>query len=398
MATLRKFTHRLFIVLNILAVLLFLLACANSFLHPGRWWVIALLGLLFPLLLLFVICFLIIGVSVRTFRPWAVMSLAALLLGWSNIHSFFALHPGSHFTPEKPPHSIRVLTWNVRSFDNFLTRKKTASPHRPYMMDFIGSEQADVLCLEEFYEPLTRHGLESNITYIQTQLHFPYYFFSRDYGRYTGLFESGVIIFSRYPIIDTFRHDYARPDGFRATESLIATDISIRRDIATGGDSSTGRDTFRIFATHLQSVLFRSKEFHDIQIIKNVDDSILDASRSIALKLRTAFRHRGDQAEEVRAQLDKSPYPAIICGDFNDVPNSYAYFTIRGGWQDAFLQKGFGIGRTYINISPTLRIDYILADPQFDILQCRKFPLPWSDHNPVVADLSLPLSSPLKKP
>jgi len=387
MAILRKFTHRLFIVLNILAVLLFLLACANSFLHPGRWWIIALLGLLFPLLLLLLICFLIIGISVRTFRPWAVMSLVALLLGWSNIHSFFALHPLSHFTPEKPPHSIRVLTWNVRSFDNFISRKKTASPHRPNMMDFIGSQEADVLCLEEFYEPLTRHGLESNITYIQKQLHFPYYFFSRDYGRYTGLYESGVIIFSRYPIIDTFRHDYARPDGFRATESLIAADISI------GGDTSTGRDTFRIFATHLQSVLFRSKEFHDIQIIKNVDDSILDASRSIALKLRTAFRHRGDQAEEVRAQLDKSPYPAIICGDFNDVPNSYAYFTIRGSWQDAFLQKGFGIGRTYINISPTLRIDYILADPRFDVLQCRKFPLPWSDHNPVVADLSLPLAT-----
>jgi endonuclease/exonuclease/phosphatase family metal-dependent hydrolase len=389
MAILRKFTHRLFIVLNILAVLLFLLACANSFLHPGRWWVIALLGLLFPLLLLWLICFLIIGISVRTFRPWAVMSLVALLLGWSNIHSFFALHPLSHFTPEKPPHSIRVLTWNVRSFDNFISRKKTTtphrpdSPHRPDMMDFIGSQDADVLCLEEFYEPLTRHGLESNITYIQTQLHFPYYFFSRDYGRYTGLYESGVIIFSRFPIIDTFRHDYARPDGFRATESLIAADIS------TGSDASTGSDTFRIFATHLQSVLFRSKEFHDIQIIKNVDDSILDASRSIALKLRTAFRHRGDQAEEVRVQLDKSPYPAIICGDFNDVPNSYAYFTIRGGWQDAFLQKGFGIGRTYINISPTLRIDYILADPQFDVLQCRKFSLPWSDHNPVVADLLL---------
>ena len=49
------------------------------------------------------------------------------------------------------------------------------------MLEFIGSQQADVLCLQEFYEPLTRHGLESNITYIQTQLHYPYYYFSRDY-------------------------------------------------------------------------------------------------------------------------------------------------------------------------------------------------------------------------
>lgn len=385
MASLRQFSRRLFIVLNSAVVVLFLLACANTFLHPGRWWVVSLLGLVFPYLLLLVICFLIIALSVRALRSWGLMSLAALLLGWTNIHAFFALHPASHFNPEKPPGSLRILTWNVRSFDDFLTRKKVSSGHRPKMLDFIGRQQADVLCLQEFYEPLTRHGLESNITYIQTQLHFPYFFYSRDYGR-SGLYSGGVMIFSRYPIIDTLLHEYARPDGMRETESLIAADIN------------TGTDTIRIFATHLQSVLFHSKEFHDIEIIKNVDDSILDASRSIAKKLRQAFLRRGDQAQEVRAQLDCSPYPAIICGDFNDVPNSYTYFTIRGGWQDAFLQKGFGIGRTYVNISPTLRIDYILADWSLKVLQCRKFSLPWSDHNPVEADLLLPTSSPPKKP
>jgi endonuclease/exonuclease/phosphatase family metal-dependent hydrolase len=88
--------------------------------------------------------------------------------------------------------------------------------------------------------------------------------------------------------------------------------------------------------------------------------------------------------------LDSSPYPAFITGDFNDVPNSYTYFTIRGGRQDAWLQKGFGIGRTYKNISPTLRIDYILADPRLKVLQCQKVYTPWSDHNPVEADLQLP--------
>ena len=155
-------------------------------------------------------------------------------------------------------------------------------------------------------------------------------------------------------------------------------------------DIRAGDDTVRVFSTHLQSVLFRSKDFHDIEIIKNVDDSILQASWSIVKKLRYAFRHRGDQAEEVRAQLDKSPYPGVICGDFNDVPNSYTYFTIRDGWQDAFLQKGFGIGRTYVHLSPTLRIDYIMADPRLEVLQCRKFTLPWSDHNPVVADMAVP--------
>jgi endonuclease/exonuclease/phosphatase family metal-dependent hydrolase len=376
MANLRTFTRRLFITLNILTVILFLLACASSFLHPDRWWLISLLGLIFPLLLLLVLAFFVAGLFMSSYRPWALLSLTALLIGWSNIHSFLAMHPGKAFTTAKAPGALRVLTWNVRSFDEYITRKKGASGHRIKMLNFIDSLHPDVLCLQEFFE--SYHPADTpNIPYIEQQLHFPYHFFSRDYGRYDGKWSSGVIIFSRYPIVDSMIMHYSKPDGVAATESLIAADIQV------------GDDTVRVFTTHLQSVLFRSKDFHDLEIIRNVDDSILMASRSIAKKLAYAVRHRGDQAEEVRVRLDRSPFPGIICGDFNDVPNSYTYFTIRGNWKDAFLQKGFGIGRTYVHISPTLRIDYILADPQFDILQCRKFSLPWSDHNPVVADLKL---------
>lgn len=381
MSNLRKFTRRLFIILNILVVLLFLLACANVFLHPGRWWLISLLGLFFPYLLLLLGCFFIIALFARSFRFWALISIAALLIGWPNIRHFLALHPGNHFNPDRQPHSLRILTWNVRSFDEFVGKKRPVVRHRPKMLDFIGSQQADVLCFQEFYEPLTRHGSESNITYIRTQLHYPYYFFSRDYTK-PGIYQAGVAIFSRYPIVDTLLQEFSRPYGFRTTESLIAADILAEND------------TIRVFTTHLQSVLFTSKEFHDIEIIKNVNDSMVGASRSIVRKLRDAFRHRGDQAEQVRATLDKSPFPGVICGDFNDVPNSYTYATIRGSWQDSWLQKGFGIGRTYVYISPTLRIDYILADPRLKVLQCQKIALPWSDHNPVEADLELEAPGP----
>ncbi|HEY4209474.1 MAG TPA: endonuclease/exonuclease/phosphatase family protein [Puia sp.] len=376
MAKIRHFSRRLFIISNIVAVVLFLLACANSFLQPGRWWLISLLGLIFPLLLLLVLGVFIFGLFFPSCRRWSILSLVALLLGWPNIHSFLAFHPGEHFRAEKPPHSLRVLTWNVRSFDEFITKKKGSSGHRIKMMEFIGEQHADVVCLQEFYN--SHKGQDTNIAHIREQLQYPYSYFSRDYGRPDGMNEGGVIIFSRYPFTDSLIQRYAHQGMMRAAESLIAADIKV------------GADTVRIFTTHLQSVLFRSKDFHDIEIIKNVDDSILMASRSIAKKLRTAFRQRGDQAEQVRIQLDKSPYPALICGDFNDVPNSYTYFTIRGHWNDAYISKGFGIGRTYVHISPTLRIDYILADPRLTVLQCRKFPLPYSDHNPVMADLQLP--------
>jgi endonuclease/exonuclease/phosphatase family metal-dependent hydrolase len=378
MATFRKFTHRLFVISNIIAVTLFLLACANSFLHPGRWYLISLLGLVFPLLLLIILALFVFGLFFPSCRRWSLLSLVALVLGWSNIHSFWAFHPGKSFQPEKPPHTLRILTWNIRSFDDYISKKKGASGHKPKMMEFIGQQNADVICLQEFYSSRKPKSQDNNISWIRDQLHYPYCYFSKDYARFDGSYEAGVIIFSRYPFADSLLLRYPREDKTSMPESLIATDIVV------------GHDTVRVFTTHLQSVLFRSKDFHDIEIIKNVDDSILMASRSIAKKLRYAFRLRGNQAEQVRTALDKSPHPGIICGDFNDVPNSYTYFTIRGGWQDAFITKGFGIGRTYVHISPTLRIDYILTDPRLSIAQCRKFPLPYSDHNPVIADLQLP--------
>lgn len=377
MAILQYVTRRVFIVLNAITVILFLLACANTFLHPGRWWVIALLGLIFPLLLLLLIGFFVVGLFVSGWRRWSLLSLAALVIGWPNIHNFLALHAGHRFNAEKEPGALRIMTWNVRSFDEFTTKKKGASGHRAKMMEFIGSQHPDVLCLEEFF--YSRFPSDScSISYFQKRLNLPYYFFSRDYAHSDGKYGGGVIIFSRYPIVDSMLVRYSRPDGYRATESLIAADIH------------AGKDTVRVFATHLQSVLFRGKDFHDLSIIRNVDDSILLASRSIAKKLGYAFRRRADQAEQVRVLLDKAPHPGIICGDFNDVPNSYTYATIRGKWQDAFLKKGFGIGRTYVYISPTLRIDYILTSPLFAVLQCRTFfSLHLSDHNPVVADLRL---------
>ena len=378
MPTFRKITRRLFIVTNIVAVTLFLLACCNIFLHPGRWWLIAILGLFFPLLLVMVIGCFVSSLFFPSCRRWAIVSGIALILGWPNVHSLLAFHPGNKEEKARQPRSLRILTWNVRSFDEFITKKRNASGNRQRMLDFIGDQDADVLCLQEFYVSRGQKGQLSNVAFIQQQLHFPYYVFSHDYGRADGPSEAGVIIFSKYPILDSAIRHYAKPDGLRAAESLISADLL------------AGGDTVRIFTTHLQSVLFHNKDFHDIEIIKNVDDSILDAGKSIAKKLRYAFKQRGDQADETRAELDKSPYPALITGDFNDVPNSYTYFTIRGGWQDAWIAKGFGIGRSYVNISPTLRIDYILADPRWKVLQCRKFPLPWSDHHPFVADLQLP--------
>ncbi len=115
---------------------------------------------------------------------------------------------------------------------------------------------------------------------------------------------------------------------------------------------------------------------------------MLENSRNIFSKLKRAAIIRAGQTDIVKQTLAVSPHPYIITGDFNDVPNSYTYFTIKSnGLQDAFLQKGFGIGRTFTGIAPTLRIDYILPTEDFRVLQFNRFVKDYSDHYMLLADV-----------
>ena len=94
------------------------------------------------------------------------------------------------------------------------------------------------------------------------------------------------------------------------------------------------------------------------------------------------------QADRIKEEINKSPYPVIVCGDFNDVPNSYAYETIGNGLQNAFEKKGFGLGRTFSGIASTLRIDNIFVDQQYRVNQFVCISKKLSDHFPIITDIT----------
>ena len=154
-------------------------------------------------------------------------------------------------------------------------------------------------------------------------------------------------------------------------------------------DFLKGSDTLRIYTTHLQSFKFKKEDYNDIEKIREQDEETFSASKRLLRKMKLAFSRRGIQANMVKDEMDKSPYPSVICGDFNDVPNSYAYFRIKGQRQDAFLQKGFAIGRSFIALAPTLRIDYILPDRKFEVKQFDMIDESLSDHIMLVSDILL---------
>src|ERR1700710_109270 len=164
MTTLRTFTLRFFILLNTAIALLFLITCCNAFLHPDKWWFISLLAFFFPLFLVLLLIFFIFWIFVHP--RYIFISLISLLIGWQNIHAFFGFSLASHNFSQKDSSSIRIMTWNVRSWDEFSTKKTGFSGHRLPMLNLVDEQHADVLCFQEFYEPTDT--TKSNIRYIRT--------------------------------------------------------------------------------------------------------------------------------------------------------------------------------------------------------------------------------------
>lgn len=105
--------------------------------------------------------------------------------------------------------------------------------------------------------------------------------------------------------------------------------------------------------------------------------------------MKGTFAKRSAQSLQLHDLVAASPYPVIVCGDFNDTPVSFTYRTISTDLRDAFLAKQAGWGRTLSYLSPSLRIDYILPHKDFQIHAFKTlYPSP-SEHFPLVARLSL---------
>lgn len=370
MKALKKFVRRLLLGINILILLVFIFTCyAVPSLSPGDHWPLGLLGLAFPFMFFLVAGFIIFWLIFH--YQYSFFGLVTIVICWKFIAVFFAFNFFDTKQANQGADGITVMSYNVRYFKNFDSTAKANARLRSQIIDLIAGQDPDILCLQEFYTSENPHDYD-NKSYLSKRLGLPYRYFSSDQNYENN--HSGVILFSRYPIIQAAKIDLMKNSS---------------KELAVYADIEKAEDTFRVFTAHLQSIYLSQEDIQNIEKIKQQQDSSLVASKKIAYKLQKAFIKRAEQAEVLRKAIQQSPYPVVVCGDFNDPPNSYTYFTVRGDLKDAFLEKGSGIGRTYSKISPTLRIDYIFVSPSFQVNDFYIPRKPYSDHFPVVARISL---------
>ncbi len=138
-------------------------------------------------------------------------------------------------------------------------------------------------------------------------------------------------------------------------------------------------DTLRIYNLHLESF---GIEVNSINLNEK-------ESKRLLHRLSTSFVKQQGQVEKFISHRENCNYKVITCGDFNNTAYSWAYRNIKGNSNDTFLEAGQGFGETYSFQQYPLRIDFILVDKRIKVNEHQNFNVNLSDHEPILAKLSL---------
>lgn len=360
-----SFIDKVVLFFTLIAAVSILLSLLASVVDPRTCWWLAFFGLGYsPLLIVNIIFCLywLLRLSKFIFIP-----IVSILIGWPILVSSVNIRSTSPEGPKKSPDYFRVMTYNVHSFQGV---GNGAKPTRTQILQLINEEQPDVICLPEFFS--RKKGEFAMVDSLKKTLHTPYFYrFTVNDINYEG---NGLAAFSKFPIINK---------GIIAFGDKNSTNQCIFIDVKTASK------IVRVYAVHLQSIRFMPEDYQVIDSISKAEESKLHSYKRILAKLKTAFLKRSEQVYLVKNHAATSPYPFVIAGDFNDTPASFAVNKMASGLKNAFREKGSGFCTTYNGDFPNFQIDYILAHPDFEVINYKVFKKKLSDHYPIRADLLL---------
>ena len=352
----KKWVTNFLRLLNVLLIIGTILSYMAAFVSPQSFWVLSLFGLAYPVFLVLNIIFFFIFVALKS--RTAILSLACILLGWNYLSVMYASNSSK---TSATSNKITVCSFNIESLYGYRNNAKRGQNHNTYedetsfspYRSFFEQASANVICLQEdfprnsyfnrYFEKKTPYSIKGNIS-----------------------------IYSKYPIIN--EGEVVMNDA--KSNGAIFADLKIDTAI------------IRVYNIHLQStgIAPEAQKIADENQIKS--EKTKSSIRKIVGSLKRASQKRASQVKELVKHIEGSPYPVIICGDFNDTPYSYSYQQIKGNLKDSFLERGNGFGVTYNGPIPTLRIDYILGSQSLNFLSHKIINSGVSDHYPIISEIS----------
>lgn len=295
--------------------------------------------------------------------------------------------------------NLRILTYNT---GNFLNKDNIRCART--LSNFMNSHLVDIACFQEY----SMQGRFADS--VQKVLNsYPY---SISNATREGM---RIAVYSKYPLLDTRYEAYPESDyGYIAstvalcnpaeTAEAVATallqhnlvpdtlqaHVSMRDSIITAVTRSLAESApkMTLINTHLQSTGITTTQTEAAKLEKyGAEMENTEAARRMTTRMSESSKMRAQQIDILSEIIRNSPYPVILCGDFNDTPRSYVYNRASSLLLDGFKSGGSGYMYTYRYFKKILRIDYIFNSKEFKSVKYFSPEKEWSDHNPVISEL-----------
>lgn len=323
-------------------------------------WVTGFIMMTMPFAMLGCLVITIMWLFIRPAR--IILPIIVLLIGYPFIRRTIAFNKSIDSSQ-----SFSVLSYNVYGFYNgeYEQNKQKADALMTYSTDY----EADIKCFQEFFNVGQRfNGFPNPLKDISKKN--PYYV-TNSKDENDGFI--ALVIFSKYPII---HHQSVQFGGYNSNGYVVA-------------DIARKHDTIRVINIQLQSMGIRVAKVVNEVKVKDYQEAKKE-SRDILSLLKKGFIQHTEEIKPIEKLIDESPYPVIICGDFNEMPYGSAYGHIRDRLKNAFEEAGQGFGFT-LNRSPR----FVRIDNQFcsEAIQVTDFKthhhITLSDHYPIVGRYQL---------
>lgn len=291
----------------------------------------------------------------------AGIGIFTLFLAWSPISTAIPFN----FSKKADPDALtfKVLTYNILHGDD-QEKGNDALGNRSF--EYVINSGADIVCLQELVD-LNDPNEIHNLHEFQDSLR-------KVYPYQAGTSYNDKKVLSKYPV-RMLHHDAFFGPGDNYWYSAYKVTIK-------------GRE-LTLINIHLNSMSLSDKErdlFKDIAK-GNGKEAMSELKGSIMSKFHNRTVYRADRTVALRRAIDKVNGPLIICGDFNDVPESYCYRLLRGDdLHDAYVETSFGPLVTYNRHAFWFHLDQIFYRGPLRALSVKKGRIRSSDHYPLLAE------------
>lgn len=352
----KKLLKHFDLIVTLLVAAMALVALTSPYVDPANNWLYAFFALMFPWIYganFLLLVYWLLRIFFKRRNRWLSIffPLVILLWGWLTPARIYQYNFFAQAASEQQ--TVRLMSYNTHSLAGFRGQKNKLETE---FQQFLDKNKPDILLCQESNRVVTKYLADSLQFY---------------YTANTSKKAVGTSIISRFPILNSKHQRF-----YKSGNSYTWADINIH-----------GK-TIRFFSLHLQSNAI------SVQTKKLAKDTNLKKRktwfhiRRIFALYRMTAQQRTAQATEVKQFAQKSPFPVVFCGDFNDPPLSNTYHILAENKIDSFTERGGGTGATYPGMSLNLRIDYILVPNSFKVLNHEVLKVPFSDHYPVMADIT----------